>query len=380
MADSRMYDLIIRGGRVVDPSRQMDRFADVALAGGRVALAASDIPASAGKATVDASGCLVTPGLIDMHTHIYWGVTPLSIEADRYLADSCTTTWVDAGSSGAATFPAFRRFLIETSATRIVPLLNISMGGLVNHPAHEQIEAINADKAYDTIEANRDLIVGIKVLSSGLNVAYNDLTPLRIAREVGEATGLPVMCHIGIPPPGLWGILPIMRPGDIITHAYKGRKGCLVIAGNKVRPEAWEARERGVLFDIGHGSGSFSWEVAEAALQQGFPPDAISTDVHNGSINGPAFSMPSVMSKFLHLGMELTEVVRLSTVRPAEMLGLADEIGTLRPGACGDVAVLRIEEGQFPLRDCEKVERVLSRRLAPVLTIRTGKVMTERCG
>lgn len=368
------YDLVIRGGRAIDPSQDLDQYLDVALVGGKVARVA-EIPVSEGAKAIDATGCLVTPGLVDMHTHVCWGSTRLGIEADTYLAGSCTTTWVDAGSCGAHNFAGFRRFLIEASTARIVPFLNISVGGLTTGGAHENVKHLNADLAYDVVEANRDLIVGIKVLSSGLQVGQNDLTPLRIAREVGEATALPVMCHIGIPPPGLWAILPIMRPGDIITHAYKGRKGLLVIAGNRIRPEAWEARQRGVLFDIGHGSGSFSWQVARAALDQGFPPDSISTDVHNGSINGPAFSMPSVMSKFYHLGMDLPEIIRLSTTRPAEMLGMENDIGTLKVGACGDIAVMRIEEGAFPLKDCEGVEIILSRRFAPVLTVRAGQVL-----
>ena len=370
------YQLIIRNGRVIDPSQNLDEIADVALEESRVAQVATGLEADEDGRVFDATGCLVMPGLIDTHTHVYWGGTRNSIDADKYASRLATPTWVDAGTSGAANFPAFRRFLIEPSQTRIVPFLNISRGGLVaGGGAHENIRHLDADQAFDMVEANRDVIVGIKVLGSGLQVGYNDLTPLRIAREVGEATALPVMCHIGIPPPGLWGILPIMRPGDIITHAYKGRKGCLVIAGMKVRPEAWEARERGVLFDIGHGSGSFSWEVAKAALDQGFPPDTISTDVHSNSIDGPAFSMPSVMSKFLHLGMELNEVVRLSTLRPAQMLGMDHEIGTLRVGACGDVSVLRIERGAFPLKDCEGVEETLGTRLVPVLAVRAGVIM-----
>ncbi len=366
------YQLVIRNGRVLDPSTGRNERADVAIFDGRIARVATAIVAEAER-TFDASGCLVTPGLIDMHTHVYWGAGYLNLEADKHAPGSGATTWVDAGSAGASNFAGFRRFLIEPSTVRIAPYLNISTPGLTAYSgAHENVHHYNADAAYDTVQANRDLIKGIKVLASGLQVGANDLTPVRIAREVGEAVNLPVMCHIGVPPPGLWAILPIMRPGDIITHAYKGRTGCLVIHGGRVRPEAWEARERGVLFDVGHGAGSFSWQVARYALEQGFPPDSISTDVHTGSINGPAFGMTSVMSKFLHLGMDLAEVVRLSTAAPAAMLGMQDEIGTLREGACADVAVLREEDGEFPLEDCEGVPEVLHRRLVAALTVRAG--------
>jgi dihydroorotase len=184
------------------------------------------------------------------------------------------------------------------------------------------------------------------------------------------------MCHIGLPPPGLRTILPVMRPGDIITHAYKGRKGCLTIAGNRIRPEAREAKERGVLFDVGHGFGSFSWEVARAALDQDFPPDSISTDLHAASLTGPAQSMPFVMSKFLRLGMDVPEVVRLATRRPAEMLNMEAEIGSLETSACGDASILRIEEGEFPALDCEGVEEVMARRFTAVAAIREGELVT----
>lgn len=371
------YQLVIRNGRVLDPAAGRDEWADIAVADGRIACLAAGISGE-GEREFDATGCLVTPGLVDLHTHVYWGSSYLSLEADRYAPGSGTTTWVDAGTAGANNFPGFRRFLIEPATVRIVPLLNVSSPGLTAYSgAHENVHHYDADAAYNTVQANRDLIKGIKVLASGLQVGANDLTPVRVAREVAEAVGLPLMCHIGVPPPGLWAILPIMRPGDIITHAYKGRTGCLVIAGGKVRPEAWEARARGVLFDIGHGSGSFSWQVARYALDQGFPPDSISTDVHSGSINGPAFGMTSVMSKFLHLGLDLPEVVRLSTTAPAAMLGMKDEIGSLREGAEADIAVLREEAGEFPLRDCEGVTEVLRRRLVADLTVRAGVPLEE---
>ncbi len=238
---------------------------------------------------------------------------------------------------------------------------------------HGVIEHLDVDSVWRTVEANRDLIRGIKVLSCAMRVGPSGLIPLRTALEAGKATGLPVMCHIGAPPPGLGDILPLMREGDIITHCYKGRKGCLLVAGDRVRDEAWEARRRGVLFDVAHGAGSFSWGVARAALEQGFPPDIISTDLHAASVARGAISLPSVMSKFLHLGLELPEVVRLATSAPARALGMADSIGHLRLGADADVSVLRLEEGRFPLADTEGVTEVVSQRLTPVHTVRRGK-------
>jgi dihydroorotase len=370
-------DLLIRNGRVLDPEQGLDEVADVAMNGDRIAAVAPGLGAARAARTLDASNCLVLPGLIDMHTHAYWGGDPISLEADSYLAVTATTTWVDAGSAGAANFAGFRRFLIEPSRTRIIPFLNVSTPGLAAvEVVHNDIRHLDADAAFRKIEENRGLIRGIKVLSCATRVGPNGLIPLQVALEVGRATNLPVMCHIGAPPPGLAEMLPLMRAGDIITHTYKGRKGCLVVAGGRVRDEAWQARERGVLFDVGHGAGSFSWEVARQALDQGFPPDCISTDLHAGSVAGGTFHMPAVMSRFLHLGMELAQVVRLSTSIPARLLGLTGEIGTLACGACADVAVLKLEQGEFAARDCEGVTEVMGQRLTPLLTIRAGQVVS----
>jgi dihydroorotase len=370
------YDLLIKRGRVIDPSQGIDATSDVAIVGGKVAAVATDIPAAEARETFDAEGCLVTAGLIDMHTHVAWGFDPLSIEADVYAPKLATSTWVDAGSAGAANFAGFRRFILEPSRARIVPFLNVSRPGLTAvETVHGSVEHLDADAACEVVESNRDLIKGIKVLCSGMRVGNNDLTPLRVAREVADAVALPIMCHIGEVPPGLGSILPFLRQGDIVTHTYKGRRACLTIAGNRVRPEAWDARARGVIFDVGHGVGSFAWAVAREAMAQGFLPDSISTDLHAASVVKHAFSMPAVMSKFVHLGMSLGDVVRLATERPAEILGLGDEIGTLRPGACGDVSVMRLEEGEFPLSDCEGVVEVMGTRLAPVATVRAGQAM-----
>jgi len=370
------FDLVIKGGHVIDPSQGLDLSGDVGIVGGRIAAVGADIGVADAWEAFDATGCLVVPGLIDMHTHVAWGFDPLSIEADVHAPSLATSTWVDAGSTGAANFAGFRRFILEPSVARIIPFLNVSRPGLTAvEMVHGSVEHLDVDAAYYTVEKNRDVIKGIKVLASGIRVGPSDLMPLRLAREVAEATALPIMCHIGEAPPGLGSILPILRQGDIVTHTYKGRKACLTIAGDRVRPEAWEARARGVLFDVGHGAGSFAWAVARTALEQGFPPDTISTDLHVSSLAKHAFSMPSVMSKFMHLGMSLTDAIRLSTDAPARILGLEGEIGTLRTGACGDVSVLRLEEGEFPLSDTEGVVEVMARRLAPVATVRAGQVM-----
>jgi len=370
------FDTIIAGGRLIDPVQGRDERADLAIRDGRVAAVAPDLSGAEAETRLDASGCLVVPGLIDFHTHVTHRLDALSIDADAHAAAGGVTTWVDAGGAGAANFAAFRHYVIEPAQVRIVPFLNISEPGLAClEVVHGVIEHLDVDSVWETVEANRDLIRGIKVLSCAMRVGPNGLIPLRTALEAGAATGLPVMCHIGAPPPGLGDMLPLMRGGDIITHCYKGRKGCLVVAGERVRDEAWAARRRGVLFDVGHGAGSFSWHVARVALEQGFAPDIISTDLHRASLGSGAFSLPAVMSKFLHLGLPLVEVIRLVTAAPAQALGLQDSIGTLRLGVEADVTLLRLEVGRFPMPDTEGATEVLVQRLTAVRALRRGVVL-----
>ena len=377
------FDLVIAGGRIIDPAGEYNGVGDIGIRDGRIAAVASKIEAAGAKKRLDAADCIVTPGLIDMHTHVFTGASVLSIDADDYIAKTGTTTWLDAGTAGAANFPAFRRFVVDASNARIVPFLNVSAPGLpMGTRAHFSVADLDADLAAAVIDSHRDVIKGVKVLCSGPQAGPSGLIPLRVARELADTVGLPVMCHIGSPPPGLLAVLPLLRAGDIVTHAFKGKVGCLATmkreadgrfgAERIIRPEAWEAKERGVLFDIAHGCASFSWRVAEIALAEGFFPDFISTDLHARSVDGPAYGMPSVMSKFLHLGMAIEEVVRLSTNRPAETLGLSDEIGTLRPGKCADIAVLKITDGEFHMADCEDAEEIVHRKIEATHTIRAG--------
>jgi dihydroorotase len=318
------------------------------------------------------------PGLVDLHTHCWWGGNLLSLDADSLLPQLGTTTWIDAGTAGASAFAGFRRYVIEPSRTRIRAFINVSLPGLITAagPCHDRANDLDIDRLCETIEEHREVILGIKVLASRPKVGALGLMPVRMAVEAAEAAGLPLMCHIGSAPPGLEAVLELLRAGDTVTHCYKGNRACLLALGDRVRESARVARERGVYFDVGHGVGSFSWATARAALEQGFPPDAISTDLHNESLSGPARSMCWVMSKFLHLGMELAEIVRLATQSPARIIGAEDEIGSLRPGSCADVTVLRMEEGSFPAMDCVGVEQTMSRKLSVVATVRAGRLVS----
>lgn len=393
------YDLLLKGGRVIDPSQGLDAPADVALANGQIADIADTIPPDAATDVVDVTGKLVVPGLVDIHTHVYPDVTIISVEPDRDCLAKGTTTVVDAGSVGAYTFGGFRRFITEPARARVLAFLNISCIGApiddIDMAELGWLPLVNVDAAVETIEANRDLIVGIKVRLGKEVVWDNGIEPLHRALEASEKAGVPLMVHIGDSPAPLGEILNLMRPGDVLTHAYTSfggleiasdRKSCrvrpfkakgtgttLLDANGRLIPEAWAARERGVIIDVGHGRGSFSFGVFTAAMEQGFYPDTISTDLHTGSIEGPVYDFPTLMSRFLSLGMTLPQVIGAATSRPAEVLGLADEFGTLKPGAAGDVTVLDLLEGSFEYRDAAGESLWGEYKLVPYLTIRAGE-------
>jgi dihydroorotase len=374
---NRPFDLLITGGTVVDPATGLNDLADVAVTDGKVAAVGPRLTGGA-QQTIDATGLLVTPGLIDLHAHIYHGCTSLSVEPDPIAARSGTTTMVDCGSVGAATFLGFRRFVVERSRCRVLAFVNISVIGLVAMPECGYGRFVNSNAALECIEENRDLVVGVKVRGSR-NAFGEDNTaqPIWMAAAAAAAADVPVIMHIGDPPPTLEQGLDILRPGDMVTHSYKGQPVTrLVDRSLKVKPQVRAARERGIAFDIGHGSGSFSWSVGHALAEQGFWPDSISTDIHTSSIKAPvSIDMPNTMSKMLHLGMSLEAVIRASTYEPARLISWHDRIGSLQPGMEADIAVLALEEGRFPLTDSYRNTEYATRRLVARHTIRAGQVL-----
>jgi dihydroorotase len=377
MSQQAPYDLVITGGTVIDPAAGRHGRADVALTGGKVA-ALGDGLAGTAKQTLDASGLIVTPGLIDLHAHVYAGCTSLSVDADPVAARSGTTTMVDCGSVGAATFAGFRRYVANTARCRVLAFVNISVIGLVAMPECGFGRFVDPNAAYACVEANRDLVVGIKVRGSRNAFGEeNSAQPVWHAVAAAGAAGVPVMLHLGDPPPALEQGLEILRPGDLVTHSYKGQPVTrLVDRQGRVKQQVRAARDRGLLFDIGHGSGSFSWQVAHHLAEQEFWPDTISTDVHTSSIKPPiAVDMPNVMSKLLHLGMDLEAVIAASTIAPARAIGWADRIGSLQPGMAGDVAILALEEGTFPMTDSYRQTEEAKRRLVARHTICGGQIL-----
>src|SRR6516162_3091321 len=350
-----MADLMLKGGRVIDPVSGRDETTDITFGDGKITEIGPDLPAGGGD-MVDVCGLIIVPGLIDLHTHVYWGGTSLGVDAAEVARRSGTTTFVDAGSAGSGNFHGFRRHVIEPSALRIIPFLNVSFPGIFALSAAvavgecTDLRLLDPRECVRVIQANRDLIAGVKVRVGRNAGGSSGVAPLDIALEVAEETGLPVMAHLDNPPPSRLEVLARLRRGDILTHCFRPFPNAPVEADGRVREEVLEARRRGVVFDIGHGSGSFGFRTAEAMLAAGFLPDAISSDVHTLSINGPAFDQLVTMSKFLCLGMELVDVIRASTAAPAAALGRAD-IGRLAIGAVGDATVLELAEGEFEYRD-----------------------------
>jgi dihydroorotase len=362
-----MTDLVLKGGRVIDPASGRDETADIAFADRKVTEIGRDLPAN-GAEIVDARGQLVVPGLIDLHTHVYWGGTSLGVDAAEVARRSGTTTFVDAGSAGPGIFHGFRRHVIEPSPLRIIPYLNVSFPGIFAVSATvtvgecADLRLLDPRECVRVIRANRDLIAGVKVRVGRNAGGASGVAPLDIALEVAEETGLPVMAHLDNPPPNRLEVLARLRWGDILTHCFRPFPNAPVRGDGRIRDEVLEARRRGVIFDIGHGSGSFGFRTAEAMLTAGFPPDVISSDVHAISIKGPAFDQLVTMSKFLCLGMEVIDVIRASTAAPAAALGRTD-IGRLEIGAVADATVLELLEGDFEYRDVLGEVRVGRQRL-----------------
>lgn len=370
-----MHDLLIKGGTIVDPSQGLHKRSDVAVRRGRVEALEADIPSDQTRSVVNAEGCIVTPGLIDLHVHVYPGVSNYGIDPDPHCLARGVTTVVDAGSSGADTFDGFRRYVINVASTRIHAFLNVSSIGMVNPQVGEleDIRFADVERAIDVCERNRDVIQGVKVRLGKSMVGRNGLLPLTLAKRVSDAVKMPIMVHVGDTPNPLSEILAELRKGDVMTHCFHGHEHGILDAEGSVLPQAHEAITRGVVFDVGHGAGSFSFDVAEKALAQGLVPGTISSDLHSYNVFGPVFDLGTTMSKFLYLGLSLDEVLARTTSTPASLLGLSDRIGTLRKGALADIAVFNLEEGRFKFEDAMGKTRYGGKRLNPVCVVKEGR-------
>lgn len=373
------YDLLVKGGRVIDPSQNLDEVRDVAVREGKIAAVEPNIPEAQAREVVNASGRIVTPGLIDIHTHVFPYVGPYGIEADPYCVRRGVTTVTDAGTSGAFTFAAFRCYNIERAATRIRALLHVVAIGMVagstpNMGELEDLRYCDPKMAAKVASENKDLIVGFKIRFSKQYTDENDYEGMKRARAAADEAGLPLMIHIGGSYSPLPKFLALMKKGDVVTHSFNSHPHGLLDDNGKLLPEVLAARERGVLFDVGHGAGSFSFDVMEKCMAQQFLPDTISSDLYSANINGPVYDLVTTLSKFLLLGMSLPEVIRRSTANSARVFNFGAEIGTLKPGAEADVSVLGLEQGQFAFTDSDGKTRSGHEKIVPVVTIRGGKI------
>ncbi len=350
-------DLILRGARVIDASQNIDRVADLRFHAGRVAAIGERLEADAETEVRDVSGSIVCPGLIDLHTHVYWGGTSIGVDAVALARSSATATFVDAGTAGPGNFAGFRKHVIEPALpVRILPLLNLSFAGIfafsnsVMVGECEDLRMLDLNECVRVARENADLIVGIKVRVGRGASGRSGIAPLDMALEVAEALGLPLMAHLDHPPPSRLEVMSRLRPGDILTHCFRPFPNAPSQPGGGVRPEVMAARERGVIFDIGHGAGSCGFATSRAMLAAGFQPDVISSDVHVLSINGPAFDLLHTLGKFHALGMTLNEVLRCATLNAARAIR-RPELGTLKVGAPGEASIFDVVRETTEYRD-----------------------------
>jgi dihydroorotase len=368
------YDILLKGGRVIDPANRIDGVMDVAVSGDKIARVAENIPADQAKRVLDVSGAVVTPGLIDLHAHVF-GYSG-SLWPDDTQLTTGTTTVVDCGGSGWRTFDEFKRTVIDRTKTRVFSFLNIVGKGMVGEEAENDVADMDPEKTAAKMAEYPDLIVGIKTA----HFARKGYAAVERAVEAGRLSNKPVIIDMRILSE-YERIFEIMRPGDLRTHSFSDHQVELFDrATRKIHLYVREARERGLLFDVGHGNGSFLFPVASAAMKDDFPPDTISTDLHNSSIFTTKSDMPDVISKFLHFGMALADAIEKSTVRPAQVIRKFPELGTLGEGRVADIAVFKLHEGVFGFTDSKQRRLLAKRKLEAVLTLRGGRLVFDQDG
>jgi dihydroorotase len=379
IVNAQSYDYLLKGGHVIDPANQIDAVMDVAISGNRIARVAPNLPASQAKKVLDVKGLYVTPGLIDLHAHVF-GYSGSLFPDDTALVAG-TTTIVDAGGAGWRTFEEFKNKIIRKSKTRVLVFLNIAGRGMIGPESEDNVEDMSPEKTAAKIKEYSDIIVGIKVAHFGLP----GWDALKRAIEAGRLSQTPVIIDDKIftnsGRTSREKVLEVMRPGDLHTHLYNDRQIEVIDRfTGRVQPYVLEARKRGVLFDLGHGGGSFLWPVANRAMRQGFPPDTISTDLHSSSILLPESDMPNCISKLMNLGMKLQDAIQRSTASPARAIKRFPELGTLGEGKVADVAVLELKSGVFAFKDAWSNKMLGTQKLENVATFRNGKLVVDLNG
>ena len=379
---SEGFDLLLTGGTVVNPATKTHQKLDIGLRDDRITALGADLPRAEAKRVIDVTGCYVTPGLIDFHVHSYWGVNPYGCDLDALCRGTGVTTTMDAGSAGPVNLLGFRRLVYEPSKTRMLGFVALAQHGVLNAPGELlNLDFADSDGAAQAVSDNRDIEVGIKVRLHKKAIGENSRKALRLAIKAGEATGTPIMVHVGDTAIGMDEIAATLRSGDIITHCYTPRKPSIIDDKGKLLPEVRDAKERGVIFDVGHASGHFDFDLVERAMGEGLLPDIISSDLH-GRMTQPGFGivgdLPTTLTKFLSLGLSLEQIIANCTTNPARAVGWQDRIGSLEIGRGADIAVLQVIDEPTTLRDSSGNERLHKQRIAVKWTIRAGEVFQGR--
>ena len=378
-----MYDVLIKGGRVIDPSQRLDGKMDIGINGTKVASVAKNIAGSLGKKVLDAGGKIVTPGLIDVHCHVCHATISNGAPVDMAGVRQGVTTVVDAGSAGEALFEAFPKYLVPQARTTVYCFLHICSLGLAFNPELRDMWEINAKATEEKIKAHPGLIKGVKLRLVGPLVAEKGMEILKTAKQVAKNSKLPLMIHIGdmyklVDPAFTRKALPVLEKGDVLSHIYTAQQGSPLLASGRFIPEYKEARDRGVIFDIAQGRYNFSFNVARRAMASGIMPYTISSDLTLPSMTWLVFGLPVIMSKMLALGLTLKDVITMTTVNPAKVIGIADRKGSLKPGMDADVSILELKTGKWKLEDCEKQVIEGKELITPVLTVKAGKVVLPK--
>lgn len=372
------YDLLLKCGKVIDPSQDLHQYCDVAFRDGRVAATEPDISATTAKEVIDVSGYLVTPGLMDIHGHFFHRGWPGAVDPDTACLPSGVTTGVDAGSTGWGNYQALKTYILDPSDTQIYAFVHLAATGLTSLTARigelQNLAFAQIDQAIQCIEDNRGDVLGIKVrIDHRATGEANALPALEMAREVADATQTQMMVHVSGTPIPLVRIFDFMRPGDIATHILNGHAHNILDGNGRIRPEVREARERGIILDVGHAGVHFDLNVGRAAVSQSFWPNTLSTDIHNPPPGRVVYDLLGVMSTFLAIDMPLDAVIASVTSNAAAAIGHGDEPGTLRVGSVGDAAVLHLQDGAYTFVDAAQNQVQASQQLTSVLTVKDGQ-------
>jgi dihydroorotase len=380
--DRQLKNFMLKGGRLIDSASGLDGQQDIHVRHGLVAAIGADLKAE-GATVVDVKDCIVTPGLIDVHLHLMNGLGAFGVDPDIFGVGSGVTTVVDAGSAGHSLLTVFRNYITKNAKTRVLNYVNLSTLGGVTGPGYSILadpRLIDEDKIEKVVDANRDIIVGIKIMATGGALGSEGLKPLARARKLGDNLKIPLLVHIGeswtkdATPVHVGDVLKYLRAGDIVTHMFTVHPGGLLDPNGNLWPQVRDAKESGVLMDVGHGLHNLNFDVARKVLDQGLHPDGVSTDGHRGNRAGPVYDLPTTMAKLIALGFSLNQVVEMATVNAAKLLGRSDELGFIRVGSPANISVLRVEEREWKAVDSQKGTIQARQALVPVYTIQNETI------